>query len=186
MAWAGLNKYWSQAVRNNLSCSSSILAAGCELDRSEQSRQGGPGMDWVSPERQRRVLGSGVTLWGGPTSWTSTFRKSPSKNYLKSSILGGCVRGGSTIIHWSLRFGIQSKQDSLRWVRTKYWKYKTCFGAFDMDTGSKLAFYRLLSTIDCSFIFYHRWGSKYWSICSHHKYHICHHCSEGLRLLRNA
>ena len=112
LTWDGLCKYWSQVVRNNLS-RSNILVVGCVLDRSQQT--GGPGMDWVSPERQAGFSGRGSRS-GGARPAGPPFRKSLSKNYLKSSILGGCVRGASTIIHWSLRFGIQSKQNSLRWM----------------------------------------------------------------------
>ena len=174
-------------MRNNLSCSSSILAAGCELDRSEQSIQGGPGMDWVSPERQRRVLGSGVTLWGAPPAGPRRSGRARAKIIWSLPYWAG-VWGEPpqlSIGHSDLGFN----PSRILWggyIRTKYRKYKTCFGGCNMDPGSKSALHRLLSTIDCSFIFYHRWGSKYWSICSHHKYHICHHCSEDLRFLENA
>ena len=78
-------------------------------------------MDWVSLERQEQA-GSRVEghALGGPAALQQLdLRTQPVQEEFEQKLfevfhIGRLCEGwASTIIHWSLRFGIQSKQDSL-------------------------------------------------------------------------
>ena len=98
----------------------------------------------------RRVLGSRVTLWGALQQLdlrTQPVQEGFEQKLFEVSHIGRVCEGrGSTIIHWSLRFGIQSKQNSLRWMyEPNIESTKHVLVAFGAE--SKPALNRLHSTI---------------------------------------
>ena len=108
-------------MRNNLSCSSSILAAGWELDRSEQSRQGGAWDGLSKPREAEAGSGVGGHALGGPHQLDLDVQEEPGQKLFEVFHIGRVCEGRLhnyplvTQIWDSIQAGI-----CVRWIRAKY------------------------------------------------------------------